>query len=90
MIIDQRGLNPSVIVELSATPTEDSNVLVDIKGLELKREEMIKLDLHINNKESTRWQNTMLASKVKRDALEAASKKYEANIGNYIRHVFRS
>jgi len=22
----------------------------------LKREEMIKLDLHINNKESTRWQ----------------------------------
>jgi len=42
-----RGLNPSVIVELSATPTDDSNVLVDIKGLELKREEMIKLDLHI-------------------------------------------
>ncbi len=82
-----RGLNPSVIVELSATPTDDSNVLVDIKGLELKREEMIKLDLHINNKESTRWQNTMLASKVKRDALEAAAKKYEANAGNYIRPI---
>jgi type III restriction enzyme len=82
-----RGLNPSVIVELSATPTDDSNVLVDIKGLELKREEMIKLDLHINNKESTRWQNTMLASKVKRDALEAAAKKYEANMGNYIRPI---
>ena len=82
-----RGLNPSVIVELSATPTEDSNVLVDIKGLELKREEMIKLDLHINNKESTRWQNTMLASKAKRDALEIATKKYEANTGNYIRPI---
>ena len=62
-------------------------MLVDIKGLELKREEMIKLDLHINNKESTRWQNSMLASKVKRDSLEAAAKKYEANMGNYIRPI---
>jgi type III restriction enzyme len=82
-----RGLNPSVIVELSATPTEDSNVLVDIKGLELKREEMIKLDLHINNKESTRWKDTMLASIKKREALEAAARKYEANTGNYIRPI---
>ena len=82
-----RGLNPSVIVELSATPTDDSNVLVDIKGLELKREEMIKLDLHINNKESTRWKDTMLASIKKREALEVAARKYEANTGNYIRPI---
>jgi type III restriction enzyme len=82
-----RGLNPSVIVELSATPTDDSNVLVDIKGVELKREEMIKLDLHINNKESTRWKDTMLASIKKREALEAAARKYEANTGNYIRPI---
>ena len=82
-----RGLNPSIIVELSATPTEDSNVLVDIKGLELKREDMIKLDLHINNKESTRWKDTMLASIKKREALEAAAKKFEANTGNYIRPI---
>jgi len=82
-----RGLNPSVIVELSATPTEASNVLVEIKGVELKREEMIKLDLHINNKESTRWQDTMLASIKKRDALEEIAHKYEANTGNYIRPI---
>jgi type III restriction enzyme len=56
-----RGLNPSIIVELSATPTDASNVLVDIKGLELKREDMIKLDLHINNKESTRWKSARRA-----------------------------
>ncbi|MGI8965348.1 MAG: DEAD/DEAH box helicase, partial [Limisphaerales bacterium] len=82
-----RGLNPSIIVELSATPTEESNVLVDIKGLELKREDMIKLDLHINNKESTRWKDTMLASIKKRAALETAAHKYEANTGNYIRPI---
>lgn len=82
-----RGLNPSVIVELSATPTEASNVLVEIKGLDLKREEMIKLDLHINNKESTRWKDTMLASVKKREALEAAAREYEANSGNHIRPI---
>ncbi|HNQ74663.1 MAG TPA: DEAD/DEAH box helicase family protein [Verrucomicrobiota bacterium] len=82
-----RGLNPSVIVELSATPTEASNVLVEIKGLDLKREDMIKLDLHINNKESTRWKDTMLASIKKREALEAAARKYEANSGNHIRPI---
>ena len=62
-------------------------MLVDIKGLELKREEMIKLDLHINNKESTRWKDTMLASIKKREALEVAARKYEANTGNYIRPI---
>ena len=80
-------LNPSLNVELSTTPTDNSNVLVNIKGLELKREEMIKLDLHINNKESTRWKDTMLASIKKREALEAAARKYEANTGNYIRPI---
>ena len=80
-------LNPSIIVKLSATPTDASNVLVDIKGVELKREDMIKLDLHINNKESTRWKDTMLASIKKREALETAAHKYEANTGNYIRPI---
>jgi type III restriction enzyme len=48
---------------------------------------MVKLDLHITNKQSTRWQDTMLASKARRDALEAAAKKYEANTGNHIRPI---
>jgi len=82
-----RGLNPSVIVELSATPTEASNVLVDIKGVELKREEMIKLDLHVFNKESTRWKDTVLASIKKREELEKIAGKYESNTGNHIRPI---
>jgi type III restriction enzyme len=82
-----RGLNPSVIVELSATPTDASNVLVEIKGVDLNLEGMIKLDLHINNKESTRWKDTMLASIKKRESLEAAAKKYEANTGIHIRPI---
>lgn len=38
-------------------------------------------------KESTRWKDTMLASIKKREALEAAARKYEANTGNHIRPI---
>ncbi|PJC72844.1 MAG: restriction endonuclease subunit R, partial [Syntrophobacterales bacterium CG_4_8_14_3_um_filter_49_14] len=47
-----RGFNPCMIAELSATPSQKSNILVDISGRELHREEMIKLDLHVVNKVS--------------------------------------
>jgi len=33
-----RGFNPCMIVELSATPARGSNILVDIRGIELNRE----------------------------------------------------
>jgi len=39
-----RDFNPPIVVELSATPPEQSNILVEISGQELNREEMIKLD----------------------------------------------
>lgn len=82
-----RGFNPALILELSATPPDESNILVDIRGVELDREEMIKLDLHIINKASPDWKDTLLASKEKRDWLEEKAKKYEANTGQYIRPI---
>lgn len=82
-----RGFNPCLILELSATPPTGSNVLVDIKGVELSREDMIKLDLHIINKASVDWKDTMLSSMEKRNALENKSKEYEANTGEHIRPI---
>ena len=41
------GLNPSMVVGFSATPKAGMNILVAIMGLELKAEEMVKLDMHI-------------------------------------------
>jgi len=82
-----RGFNPCMIVELSATPPEDSNVLVDITGQDLLREEMIKLDLHVVNKTSADWKDTLLAGMNKRDVLEKKAKDYEANTGIHIRPV---
>lgn len=81
------GFNPSIVVELSATPPQGSNVLVDIKGRELNDEEMIKLDLHITNKGSLDWKDTLWASVKKREELEQTAQKYEQNSGVYIRPI---
>ncbi|MEQ8533409.1 MAG: DEAD/DEAH box helicase family protein, partial [Imperialibacter sp.] len=82
-----RGFNPSFILELSATPPKGSNDLVKITGRELHEEEMIKLDIHLTNKPSLDWKNTMLASFEKRNALEVTAKEYDENTGEYIRPI---
>jgi type III restriction enzyme len=82
-----RGFNPSIIVELSATPVAGSNVLVDIKGIELDREEMIKFDLHVINKASLDWKDTLLSAHNHVQTLQDKARDYEGNSGNYIRPI---
>lgn len=82
-----RGFNPSLILELSATPPEESNILVDIRGVELDQEEMVKLDLHIINKASPDWKDTLLESIKKRNFLEEKASDYESNTGINIRPI---
>ena len=81
------GFNPCMIVELSATPPKGANVLVEITGQALNREEMIKLDLNIMNKASPGWQDTLLAAVEHRNALEARARQYEAETGDYVRPI---
>lgn len=80
-----RNFNPSFILELSATPPPTSNELVRISGRELHEEEMIKLDIHLINKTTLKWHDTLLAALEKRLQLEKSAKEYEANTGKYIR-----
>jgi len=82
-----RNLNPCMIVELSATPPKQANKLVVISGEELHREEMIKLDLHIVNKASTNWRDTMRAAMERRNELEGKAQAYEANTNVNIRPI---
>jgi len=82
-----RDFNPPIIVELSATPPQNSNNLVKISGQQLNQEEMIKLDLHITNKASLEWKDAMLAAVEKRNLLEQKAKEYEANTGEHIRPI---
>lgn len=80
-----RNFNPSFILELSATPPPQSNELVKITGRELHDEEMIKLDIHLINKTTPKWQDTLLSSFEKLNELEKKAKVYESNTGKYIR-----
>src|SRR6266446_3341051 len=82
-----RKLNPCMIVELSATPPKEANNLVVISGEELHREEMIKLDLHVINKSSTSWRDTMRAAMERRNDLEERAHDYEGNTNVYIRPI---
>ena len=82
------GFNPCMIVELSATPPPGANVLVEIGGRDLNAEEMIKLDLRIRNIASANWKDALLASIEHRQRLEDEARRYEADTGEYIRHLF--
>lgn len=82
-----RGLNPSVVLELSATPPRASNILVNIKGRELDSEDMIKLDLHVANRPSLDWRDTLADSVGFRVKLEADAVAYQARTGSYIRPI---
>ncbi|WP_153127482.1 DEAD/DEAH box helicase [Peribacillus tepidiphilus] len=82
-----RGFNPRIVVELSATPPSASNILVSVSGQDLNKEEMIKLDLHVINKASTEWKNTLLSSVEMRNYLENMAIEYESRTGRYIRPI---
>ncbi len=82
-----RNLNPCMVVELSATPPKEANKLVVITGDELHKEEMIRLDLHVMNKSSTNWRDTMRAAMDRRDDLEEKAREYVANTNVYIRPI---
>jgi type III restriction enzyme len=81
------GFNPSFMLELSATPTTEANKLVEITGRELNDEEMIKLDIHLINKTSLDWKDTLLSAYEKRNQLEIAANTLRENSGTYIRPI---
>lgn len=84
------GLNPSMVLGLSATPKERSqmNVLVEIFGKELEAEDMIKLDMHLHSPSTSgNWQEMIKDIKKKRESLEKESIKLNSNKGTYIRPI---
>ncbi|MFN8456797.1 MAG: DEAD/DEAH box helicase family protein [Anaerolineae bacterium] len=82
-----RGFNPAFVLELSATPPHETNILVNISGQSVLREGMIKLDLHVHNKVSTDWRDTVRAVWEHRGELERLAQVYEARTGTYIRPI---
>lgn len=84
------GLNPAMIIGLSATPKERKhmNILVEITGRQLEKADMIKLDLHLHSPTiSGNWHEMIDEIKKKREALEKEGVKLNSNKGIYIRPI---
>ena len=81
-------LNPRFVLELSATPKLGiSNILVNISGLALKDEEMIKLPIQLRNFPNSDWKYTLAQTKEERDRLEEAATHFQHTADRYVRPI---
>ncbi len=82
------NLNPEMVLGLTATPKREMNILVSITGLQLKDEDMVKLDMHIippSDRTDDDWKSMLKEIKDRRDALEKKASGYRQSTGVYIR-----
>ncbi len=80
-----KNLNPSFILDLTATPKANSNIVSLVPAIELKKEHMVKLPVIVyNNHDKTEVINNALHLQRK---LEILAKKQEAEGGKYIRPI---
>ncbi len=81
------NLNPEMIIGFSATPKTGMNIISKVSGLELKEEEMIKLDMHIIPPigDDNGWKAMLCNIKDRRERLEKEAISYQRSTGKYIR-----
>ena len=81
-------LNPQMVIELSATPNRGiSNLLVDVSGTDLKKEEMIKLPIQVKAFKGVNWQYTLSQAVDELDRLATAAQAFESGTERYIRPI---
>ena len=81
-------LDPRMVIELSATPNRGiSNLLVDIGGPDLKKEEMIKLPVQVTSFPNTEWQLTLSQAADELERIDAEARSFENSTGQYIRPI---
>ena len=81
-------LDPRIVIELSATPNSGiSNLLVDIGGPDLKKEEMIKLPVQVTSFPNAEWQLTLSQAADELERLDTEARSYENSTGRYIRPI---
>ena len=78
-------LSPSSILEFTATPATDSNVLVSVSATELKAEQMVKLPIRLVSR--TQWKEAVGAAVTKQRLLENLAKEEQKATGEYIRPI---
>ncbi len=78
-------LSPSLILELTATPATDSNVLHYVSAAELKAADMIKLPIVLRGRPD--WKETIRDARTWLEALTEKARVEEAATGEFIRPV---
>lgn len=81
------GFNASIVVELSATPPKEANVLVRVTGKELLDEQMIKLPINIANANQPSWKNCLTQAREKREHLAKLAEKHYRESEKLIRPI---
>ncbi|MCR4328279.1 MAG: DEAD/DEAH box helicase family protein [Patescibacteria group bacterium] len=76
------GLNPAFVVEYTATPLKESNILFEVHASELKDEQMVKIPIVLES--AAQWQNALTNGIEKRIELEKGAKKIK---NEYIRPI---
>jgi type III restriction enzyme len=82
--------NPRFILELTATPNAKehvSNVLVNVTGMALKGEQMVKLPINLINIGRADWKHTLAEATEQLDKLRQESRKLQSNEGRYVRPI---
>lgn len=79
------NLNPRFILELTATPRDKSNIVSFVDAMQLKKENMVKLPVIVENRNSPR--DVLSAAIRMRNSLERLATENEANGGRYIRPI---
>ena len=81
-----RELNPSFIMEYTATPREGSNVLISIGADKLKAEHMVKIPIYVAPYLNS-WKIALDAAIDRRNELEEIAKVEQQETGEYIRPI---
>ena len=84
------GFNPRLMLELSATPNmkfHRSNVLCDVSGMALKKEEMIKLPIVLEDHHNKGWKHALEAAWSQIESLQKDANKSDDTTGQHIRPI---
>lgn len=94
------GFNPCFVLELTATPKDVAatngrnprparyaNVLVDVKGIDLDREGMIKMPLNLDPREGSDWRATLSVALDRLNQVDAEARRLHGERGRYIRPI---
>ncbi|MCE3227029.1 MAG: type restriction protein res subunit [Bacteroidetes bacterium] len=80
-----RNLNPCFILDLTATPRKNSNIISFVDAFELKKENMVKLPVIVYNHPD---KNEVIASAIQlRKKLQLQAEEEEKKNGKYIRPI---